>query len=130
MWLKMLLEVALEVPLVIAKGLASGQLERAGGVVRDIASKHVVMWLREGGQIASNTDLAGGLLKTVLQASSGGMASTLTGAVKSGGYGSLPLHDNAGITGTYEPSWNCRRHWCAKPRRYCHIDGNPASRSK
>ncbi len=77
----MLLEVALEVPLVIAKGLASGQLERVGGVVRDIASKHVVMWLREGGQIDSNTDLAGGLLKTVLQASSGGMASTLTGAV-------------------------------------------------
>ena len=77
----MILEVALEVPLVIAKGLASGQLERVGGVVRDIASKHVVMWLREGGQIDSNTDLAGGLLKTVLQASSGGMASTLTGLV-------------------------------------------------
>ncbi len=77
----MLLEVALEVPLVIAKGLASGQLERAGGVVRDIASKHVVMWLREGGQIASNPDLAQGVLKTLLDASSGGLVSTATGAI-------------------------------------------------
>ena len=76
----MLLEVALEIPLAIARGLATGDLERVGGVVRDVASKQVVMWLREGGQIASNPDLGGGLLKTVLQASSGGMFSTVTGA--------------------------------------------------
>ena len=75
----MLLEVALEVPNSIAWGLATGSLERVGGVVRDVSSKHIVMWLRDGGQLASNPDLAGGLLKTVLQASSGGMVSTLSG---------------------------------------------------
>ncbi|MCY4018757.1 MAG: hypothetical protein OXG39_05065 [Chloroflexi bacterium] len=73
----MLLEVALEIPSKIAMGLANGSLERVGGVVRDVTNKQVVMWLREGGQIASNPDLAAGLLKTVLQASSGGAARPL-----------------------------------------------------
>ena len=75
-----LIEVMLEVAPRIALGLASGQLERVGGVVREAGSKQVVMWLREGGLIESNPDLAGGLLKAVLQASSGGMVSTFTGA--------------------------------------------------
>ena len=70
------IEVMLEVPLEIAKGLATGQLERVGGVVRDVASKQVVAWLREGGKIADNVDLASGILKTVLQASTGGWVST------------------------------------------------------
>lgn len=72
--------VALEIPLAIAKRIASGELERSGSIVRDAASKQIVMWLLEGGKIADNPDLAGGILKTVLQASSGGMISTLTGA--------------------------------------------------
>ena len=74
----MLLEVALEIPLAIARGLASGELERVGGVVRDVASKQVVAWLREGGQIANNSDLAGGLLNTLLNSATGGMLSTTT----------------------------------------------------
>ena len=73
------LEVMLEVPLQISQGLASGQLERVGGVVREVGSKQVVAWLREGGQIADNTDLAGGVLRTVLNVSTGGAASTATG---------------------------------------------------
>ena len=75
----MLLEVALEVPAKIALGLASGQLERVGSVVRDATTKQIVMWLLEGGQIASNSNLAGGLLNTVLQASSGGIISAIAG---------------------------------------------------
>ncbi len=71
--------VALEVPSIIATGLASGNLERVGGVVRDAASKQVVMWLREGGQLASNPDLAGGLLKTLIDVGSGGLLSGVTG---------------------------------------------------
>ncbi|MCY4062491.1 MAG: hypothetical protein OXG53_08995 [Chloroflexi bacterium] len=73
------IEVMLEVPLKIAAGLASGQLERVGGVVVDAASKQVVAWLREGGQMANNPDLAGGLLKTVLDLSAGGLASNAIG---------------------------------------------------
>ena len=76
----MLLEVALDIPEYIAKRIASGELERVGGVVRDAVSKQVVMWLQEGGQIESNPDLAGGLLRTVIQATAGGTASTLAGA--------------------------------------------------
>lgn len=76
----MQLEVLFEIPAKIALGLASGELERVGGVVRDVASKQVVMWLREGGRINSNPDLAAGLLKTVLHASSGGAARPLAAA--------------------------------------------------
>ena len=68
------IEVMLEVPLKIAAGLASGQLERVGGVVVDSASKKVVMWLREGAQIADNSNLAGGVLRSLLDAGSGGLA--------------------------------------------------------
>ena len=73
------LEVMLEVPLQISQGLASGQLERVGGVVREVGSKQVVAWLREGGRIADNTELAGGALRTVLNVGTGGAASTATG---------------------------------------------------
>ena len=70
-----LLEVVLKVPEAIASGLASGVLERVGGVVRHADSKQIVMWLREGGQIAGNSDLAGGFLRPLLNASSGGLLS-------------------------------------------------------
>ncbi|MCY3796474.1 MAG: hypothetical protein OXG84_01615 [Chloroflexi bacterium] len=73
------IQVMLEVPLKIAAGLASGQLELLGGVVREKATGQIVALLREGGRVASNTDLANGILRTVLQANSGGLLSTLTG---------------------------------------------------
>jgi len=56
------IEVLFEVPPAIAKGLATGALERVGGVIRETGSKQVVAWLREGGKIASNPNiLTGGL---------------------------------------------------------------------
>jgi hypothetical protein len=42
------LEVLFEVPAFIEHGLSSGALERVGGVIRDVASKQVVVWLRDG----------------------------------------------------------------------------------
>ncbi|NJL83997.1 MAG: hypothetical protein HC890_15675 [Chloroflexaceae bacterium] len=42
-----LLDLTFDVPGVIAEGLANGSLERVGGVVREMATKRVVMWLRE-----------------------------------------------------------------------------------
>lgn len=42
------LEVVFEVPSEIATGLASGSLQRVGGVIVDNQSKQVVAWLREG----------------------------------------------------------------------------------
>ena len=59
-------EVVLEVPLQIAQGLASGQLERVGGVIRDASSKQVVAWLREGGQAADNSQVANDLLSKLV----------------------------------------------------------------
>ena len=76
----MLIAAFLEMPEIIAAGIASGQLERVGGVIRDVASKQVVAWLREGAEISANQDIAGGMLKTLLQASGGGLASAATGA--------------------------------------------------
>ena len=73
------IQVMLEVAPHIAMGLGSGKLERVGGVIREAGSKQVVAWLREGGQVASNPDLANGILRSVLQASSGNLISTVTG---------------------------------------------------
>ncbi len=73
------IDVTLELPQRIAAGLASGQLERIGGVIQNAASKQVVGWLREGGQVASNPELANGLLRTVLNSSTESLASTATG---------------------------------------------------
>ncbi|MGB5133816.1 MAG: hypothetical protein WBN89_01425 [Prochlorococcaceae cyanobacterium] len=47
------INVVFDVPPQIAEGLLKGSLERVGGVVRDPASKQVVMWLQEGGSQAS-----------------------------------------------------------------------------
>ena len=60
------IEVVLDVPMKIAKGLASGQLEREGGVIREAGSKQIVAWLREGGKIGDNSNLAGGALRSIL----------------------------------------------------------------
>lgn len=58
------LTVLFEIPAKIPEGLATGSLERVGGVVRDFSSKKVVMWLQEGGSLASKAlsqpPLAGG----------------------------------------------------------------------
>ncbi len=75
------LEVMLEVPLKIAAGLASGQLERVGGVVREVGSNQVVMWLREGAQIANNSNLAGGVLRSLLDVGSGGLTGVAFGTI-------------------------------------------------
>lgn len=75
------IQVMLEVPLKIAAGLASGQLELVGGVVREVGSKQVVMWLREGAKIADNSDLATGVLKSVLDVGSGGLGGVAYGAL-------------------------------------------------
>ncbi len=61
------IEVLLEVPTAIDRGLVSGHLERVGGVVRNASSKEIVAWLREGGQIANNPNLPNGLLGTLMQ---------------------------------------------------------------
>lgn len=45
------LRVVFEVPKVIEAGLRSGTLERVGGVIRDSATKQVVVWLRDGSMV-------------------------------------------------------------------------------
>ncbi|MDE2857350.1 MAG: hypothetical protein OXN94_05835 [Chloroflexota bacterium] len=75
------IEVALEVPLRIAQGLASGQLERVGGVVRDVGSKQVVMWLREGARITDNSNLTSGVLRSLLDVGSGSLTGVAFGAL-------------------------------------------------
>ena len=67
------LEVVFDVPPEIVRGLATGALERVGGVIRETGSKQVAMWLREGAQIANNSNLAGGVLKSLLNVGSGGL---------------------------------------------------------
>lgn len=67
------LEVVFEVPPEIARGLASGALERIGGVIRETGSKQVVMWLREGARIVDNPNLAAGVLRSLINVGSGGL---------------------------------------------------------
>ncbi|MEH1936215.1 MAG: tetratricopeptide repeat protein [Nostoc sp.] len=38
----------------IIKGIADGTLERVGGVIREVGSKHIVTWLREPGSSTGN----------------------------------------------------------------------------
>ncbi len=68
------IEVLLEVPPAIAQGLANGTLERVGGVIREVGSKQIVVWLREGGKIASNPNILTGLVQAT-----GGVGSVATG---------------------------------------------------
>jgi len=57
------LNVTLDLPKRIAKGLLSGQFERVGGVVRDVETKQVVAWLRDIGNSSNQ------VLSTVLSPS-------------------------------------------------------------
>ncbi|MCS7029902.1 MAG: hypothetical protein NZL92_00015 [Gloeomargarita sp. SKYG116] len=43
------LHIAVEAPAYVLIGLASGELERIGGVIRNAQTKQVVMWLRDAG---------------------------------------------------------------------------------
>lgn len=47
-----LLTTTFNIPTQIAQGLSAGVLERVGGVVRDAATKQVVMWLRDTGTVS------------------------------------------------------------------------------
>ncbi len=67
------LNVVFDVPQEIYSGLASGALERVGGVIRESGSKQVVMWLREGASIADNPSLAAGFLRSFINVGSGGL---------------------------------------------------------
>jgi len=49
----MSLDVTFEVPKRIMQGLFSGELERKGGIIREMKSKQVVTWLREAGKTGS-----------------------------------------------------------------------------
>ena len=75
------LEVVFDVPPEIEHGLKTKALERLGGVIRESGSKQVVMWLREGAKIADNSNLAGGVLRSLLDAGSGGLAGVAFGAL-------------------------------------------------
>ena len=75
------LKVYFELPAQIALGLASGRLERVGGIVRDVASKQIVAWLRESGKLVlSEPEVTAGFLQ-VLQSGSGGLAAVATGVL-------------------------------------------------
>ena len=51
----MAINVTFDVPKHIAQGIATGKYERMGGVVREMGSKQVVMWLKEGLETSNQT---------------------------------------------------------------------------
>lgn len=53
-----IIDVTFDIPPKLAAGLASGQLERRGGVVRDSTTKQVHAWLRETGKPVVSKNLA------------------------------------------------------------------------
>lgn len=52
-----LLDITFDVPEKILQGLASGHLERVGGVVRNTVNKQIVMWLRDSNALDTALDL-------------------------------------------------------------------------
>ena len=60
------LDVTLEVPLKIAAGLASGELVREGGTVRDSSTKQIAALLRETGtsSVSQNIELLSSVAAT------------------------------------------------------------------
>lgn len=75
------LQVLLSFPPRIIAGILSGEFTLWGGVVRNATNGQIVALLREGGGLASNANLAGGMLKGLLDASAGGWAPAAIGAV-------------------------------------------------
>lgn len=58
------LTVTFEMPAAIAHGLANGTYERVGGVIRDVATKQVVVWLKEHGSEFISTLPIGSMLSS------------------------------------------------------------------
>ena len=73
-------QVILTMPPKIIAGILSGELALWGGVVRDAATGQIVALLQEGGGLASNANLAGGMLSGLLNASSGGVLAPVIAA--------------------------------------------------
>lgn len=69
------MEVVFEVPAAIQAGLASGTLERVGGVIRDTQSKAITSWLREGSSLsqAANVPIWGSATQVISLLNTGGM---------------------------------------------------------
>lgn len=76
----MKIRVEFEVPDDIADGLRNGTLERFGGVIRSADSKHIVAFLREGGNMSRPAASGSALLPTLLAAAgmNAGSVETLT----------------------------------------------------
>ena len=70
---------SLMLPDLVAEGLAEGELERVGGVIRDIDSEQVVAWLRTGKEALSAAE--GGVLAGLFNATgvTAGTAATILG---------------------------------------------------
>lgn len=54
-------QVILDIPEAILRGLQNGTYERIGGIVREVASKRVVAWLRETGASTLETSIGVGI---------------------------------------------------------------------
>lgn len=83
------IKVLFEIPDAIVNALATGSLERVGGVIRESGSKEIVMWLREGAQIQQKPDIAQSLMASVLRSS--GMSSATIGALLAGTISTLNI---------------------------------------
>lgn len=68
---------------VIVKGLANGTFERVGGVIREVATKQVVTWLRESGGNAAQLPMQNGSSPNLLNIIFSG-ANLLTSGVNAG----------------------------------------------
>ena len=73
------IQILFQLPAYIESGLTLGTYERVGAVIRDSQTKQVVMWLREGGEAASNPKAMNGLMASVMRQS--GMSSAAMGAI-------------------------------------------------
>ncbi len=76
------LEVTFALSDEIANGLASGRYERVGGVIREIETKRIVVWLRELGSNGKRSEMS----KLLGLSSIGAAASVLNLAVSSMGF--------------------------------------------
>lgn len=67
----------------IVKGLADGTFERVGGVIREVATKQVVTWLKESGANAAQLPIQNGSSSQLLNIIISG-ANLLTSGVNAG----------------------------------------------
>ncbi len=76
----MKINVAFDVPTAIATGLANGNLERVGGIVRFADNKQIVAWLQESPNMLNQAAKGSTLLSTLLAAvgTNAGTVETLT----------------------------------------------------